>query len=67
MAGKTWNNNLIPLRGVFALAKKDHAISDDPAASLENSKVQAPEPDPFELHEVEAILADLANRRRRRS
>ncbi len=60
MTGKTRNNNLIPLRGVFALAKKDHAINDDPAAELENSKVQVPEPDPFELHEVEQILADLA-------
>src|SRR5205823_606772 len=60
MTGKTRNNNLIPLRGVFALAKKDHAINDDPAAELENSKVQVPEPDPFELHEVELILADLA-------
>lgn len=60
MTGKTRNNNLIPLRGVFALAKKDHAISDDPAAALENSKVQTAEPDPFELGEVERILADLA-------
>ena len=60
MTGKTRNNNLIPLRAVFALAKKDHAISNDPAAALENSKVQAPDPDPFELHEVDAILADLA-------
>jgi len=25
MTGKTRNNNLIPLPGVFALAKKDHA------------------------------------------
>ncbi len=38
----------------------DHAINDDPAAELENSKVQVPEPEPFELHEVEQILADLA-------
>ena len=42
MTGKTRNNNLIPLRGVFALAKKDHAINEDPAAELENSKVQVP-------------------------
>src|SRR5450631_92128 len=60
MTGKTRNNNLIPLRGVFALAKKDHAIDDDPATGLENSKVQTAEPDPFELAEVEHILADLA-------
>ena len=59
MTGKTRNNNLIPLRGVVVLAKKDHAINDDPVAELENSKVQVPEPEPFELHEVEQILADL--------
>jgi integrase len=60
MTGKTGKNNPIPLRGVFALAKKDHAIDDDRAAELENSRVQVSEPDPFELHEVEQILADLA-------
>jgi integrase len=43
----------------FRASKERSRINDDPAAELENSKVQVPEPDPFERHEVEQILADL--------
>jgi integrase len=62
VSGKTLNNYLIPLRGVFAFALKDRAINDNPADGLENAPVQATQPDPFERDEVERILADLAKR-----
>ncbi len=62
VGGKTLNNYLIPLRGVFEFAKRDGAIINNPAAAIENARVQRPAPDPFSLPEVEAILADLRTR-----
>jgi integrase len=58
--GKTRNNNLIPVRQVFAFAMKDGAIEVNPAAKIENAKVQKPRPDPSSAVEVATILADLA-------
>lgn len=60
VSAKTLNNYLIPLRGVFAYAIKDGALTKSPAAAIENAKVQKASPDPFDLDEVEEILADLA-------
>lgn len=60
IGGKHRNNTLIPLRQVFDFAKLDHAIAENPAAAIRNSKVQKPPVDPLELPEVEAVLADLA-------
>jgi len=62
VAGKTLNNYLIPLRGVFEFARRDGAIVNNPAGALENARVQRPAPDPFTLPEVEAILDSLAER-----
>ena len=62
VSGKTLNNYLIPLRGVFAYALKDHAIASNPAIGIENVPVQHPVPDPFEQAEVELILDNLAAR-----
>ena len=62
VAGKTLNNYLIPLRGVFEFAKRDGAIAHDPAAEIENAAVQRPAPDPFTLPEAEAILGELGAR-----
>lgn len=62
VAGKTLNNYLIPLRGVFAFAKRDGAIAHDPASEIENAAVQRPAPDPFTLPEAEAILGQLGAR-----
>ena len=62
VAGKTLNNYLIPLRGVFEFARRDGAIASNPAAAIENAPVQKPAPDPFTLPEVEAILDNLAER-----
>ena len=58
---KMRNNSLIPLRGVFDLWVRDdprHRVS--PMDGVENATVQHALPDPFELAEVELILADLA-------
>jgi integrase len=62
VAGKTLNNYLIPLRGVFEFARRDGAIVTNPASALENTRVQKPAPDPFTLPEVGAILDGLAER-----
>ena len=62
VAGKTLNNYLIPLRGVFEFARRDGAIVTNPASALENARVQKPAPDPFTLPEVGAILDGLAAR-----
>ena len=62
VAGKTLNNYLIPLRGVFEFARRDGALDTNPAAAIENAPVQKPAPDPFTLPEVEAILTALAVR-----
>ncbi len=66
VAGKTLNNYLIPLRGVFEFARRDGAIDTNPAAGIENAPVQKPA-DPFTLPEVETILDNLAEREDNRS
>lgn len=60
VTNKTRNNLLTPVRGIFDLAVVEGHITADPALRLRNAKVQEPEPDPFELPEVEAILAHIA-------
>lgn len=60
VSAKTLDNYLIPLRGVFAFAVKDGAITKNPAQGIENAKVQKPHPDPFEQAEIELIIEDLA-------
>jgi len=57
LSGKTQNNILIPLRGVFALIVK--AGGSDPTAGVDNIELQDPEPDPFTAEEVEIILAEM--------
>jgi integrase len=58
-SAKLCNNYLIALRGIFALARRDRFIIDDPMDGIENTKMQAPLPDPFTLDEAEQILTDL--------
>lgn len=60
LAGKTLNNYLVPMRGVFDMAVRDGILVSSPALGVKNSKVQKPQPDPLELHEVESILAHMA-------
>lgn len=59
VSGKTVNNQLIPLRKVFAAAKADRLIAELPTAEIHNLSHQTPEPDPFEAEEMERIIAHM--------
>jgi integrase len=58
-SAKLLNNYLICLRGVFKLAGREIKGLDNPMEGIENSKHQAPPPDPFTQEEAGLILADL--------
>ena len=58
-SAKTRNNALIPLRGVFELARMDQLIDGNPTDLIKNMQYQPGDPDPFSPDEAEAILADL--------
>jgi integrase len=58
--GKTRNNKMSVLRQAIGLAIADGVMLTDPTAGIESFEHQAPEPDPFDREEVEAILAGLA-------
>lgn len=62
VTGKTVNNSLIPLRGVFAAALDDEIIDRAPTLNIKNLKHQSPKPDPFRAEEMEAIIASLYDR-----
>ena len=62
LSRKTQNNILIPLRGVFALACKSDPHLKDPTDGIDNLKVQAGDPDPFDPDEVETVLSALRDR-----
>jgi len=53
------NNMLVPIRGVLDMLRKDKVIPDNPADEVANSKVQIEPPDPFEITEVDLILAHI--------
>lgn len=59
---KTRNNILICIRKPFDIAHIDGLIEINPAARLRYMRVQVPPPDPFEPHEVEAILNEMEAR-----
>lgn len=59
VTGKTINNMLIPLRGVFETAHVDGLIASNPTATIRNHKHQAPPPDPFTKEEMHRILHRL--------
>jgi integrase len=59
-SAKLLNNYLICLRGVFKLAGRDLKI-DNPTDGIENSKHQAPPPDPLSIVEMEAIMKWLGD------
>lgn len=60
-SGKTRNNALTPLRGVFELACRDESIpvTTNPARGIPFAEHQSPPPDPLDLDEVEAVLDAL--------
>ncbi|CCA93250.1 MULTISPECIES: tyrosine-type recombinase/integrase [Novosphingobium] len=59
VSGKTVNNNLIPLRAIFATAVDDGIIDRSPLERIRNLSHQAPMPDPFDREEMERILVYL--------
>lgn len=58
-ARKTRNNNVSVGRRVFEFAVDDKIISTSPAEKLKSLKVQAEPPDPYNLAEVEALIAGV--------
>lgn len=58
-SAKLLNNYLITLRGVFALAGRDLKLADNAVDGIENSRHQAPPPDPLTAAEAARVLADL--------
>ena len=56
---KTFNNCLVPLRGVFEKAIELRLITpaDNPIAMIKNKKVQSGLPDPFTRDEMKALLS----------
>ena len=61
-ARKTHNNVLDPGRQVFELAKGDGAIAANPCDGVSFLDLPDPEPDPFEIREVDLILPKLRER-----
>lgn len=59
VSGKTHNNVLSALRGIFDYAVKAGAMRESPAAKIEFAKKSEPQPDPLSLPEIEAVLADM--------
>lgn len=58
--GKTRNNKMSVLRQALHLALADGVITADPVAGIDSFAHQAPEPDPFDQQEADAIIAGLA-------
>lgn len=58
-SAKLLNNYLIPLRGVFALAGRDLKLADNAMEGIENSRHQAPPPDPLTLAESRMIIEHM--------
>jgi integrase len=63
-SGKTLNNYLIVVRGVFKLAAADGLLPRDklPSTDLENMSYQTKEPDPLEMEEVVLVLEHMRDR-----
>ena len=61
-SGKTRNNKVSVLRQALQLAMRDGVIKSDPIGELQAAGHQRPEPDPFSVAEVEAILTALRER-----
>lgn len=58
-SGKTFNNVMIPMRGVFEYALRTGKVKRDITANVLWRKHQAPGPDPLEIHEVRRVLDHL--------
>lgn len=56
---KTFNNVMTPARGLFAWCVATKRLDVDPTAPIQFREVQRPQPDPFDLEEIDAILAHV--------
>jgi integrase len=56
ITGKTTNNLLIPMRGMFEAAIADGLVDASPVSKVKNRRHQKPPPDPFDLPEMLKIL-----------
>jgi len=62
VSGKTLNNHLIVVRGVFRFAKADRLIVHNPTDEIEQQKHQSPPPDPFSTEERDSILLHMSGK-----
>lgn len=62
-SGKSRNNELSLINGVFEFARLDKLITENPCAEVKRAGYQKPAPDPFDLGEVHTILAHLREQR----
>jgi integrase len=58
-SGKSRNNELSLINGVFEMARLDKLISENPCAEVKRAGYQGPAPDPFDLEEVHQIIGYL--------
>lgn len=58
-SGKTINNHMIALRGIFKTAVLDGLVAANPTEGIGNLKHQSPAADPFDADDREAILARM--------
>jgi integrase len=61
-SGKSANNYLIALRGIFAFEYSGRRTADNPMAGIKNLAVVKKLPDPLTADERDRILADMTNR-----
>ena len=62
-SGKSRNNELSLINGVFEFARLDKLIKENPCAEVKRASYQKPAPDPFDLGEVHTILTHLREHR----
>ncbi|AMC34795.1 hypothetical protein VN23_09320 [Janthinobacterium sp. B9-8] len=62
-SGKSRNNELSMIKGVFTFAVRDKIIKENPCDEIERAAYQSPRPDPFDLSEVNSILQYIGEHR----
>jgi integrase len=63
ISAKTWNNMLIPLRGVIRVSLEKGWIEKDPLRLIKNKRItKKPKPDPMPLEDAIALLAAMRER-----
>lgn len=60
VSGKTHNNLVSCIRGLFDYAVRCKWVTENPTAGFEFARVSEPEPDPLDREEMEAVIADMA-------